>query len=85
MRDPLALGQLRDLVGTTLRGATPVDRLPDRDAMLVALLAVAEVLPRRRRGDHRRRIKDLIARGGPPVDGLRRAIRQAKLAYSGSG
>jgi hypothetical protein len=84
MRDPLALGQLRDLVGSTLRGSTPVDRLPDRDAMLVALLAVGEVLPRRR-GDRDRRITDLIARGGPPVDGLRRAIRQAKLAYSGSG
>jgi len=88
MRDPLALGQLRDLVNATLRGPTPVDRLPVRDATLVALLAVAEVrtvVPRRQRREYGRRINELIARGGPPVDGLRRAIQQSRRAYSAGG
>ncbi|HEU0239419.1 MAG TPA: GPP34 family phosphoprotein [Micromonosporaceae bacterium] len=88
LRDPLSATRVAELVRSTLRSGTPVARLPERDNMLVALLAVAEVgtvLPRRTRRDNARRLKEMIARGGPPVDGLRRAISQAKSAYASGG
>jgi hypothetical protein len=88
VRDPRALTRLNSLVAATLRGATPVDRLPARDVMLVALLAVAEVrtvMSRDRRRDHARRIEQMIELSGPPAAALRRAITQAKRARASGG
>jgi hypothetical protein len=88
VRDPRMLPQLNQLVAATLRGPTPVSRLPERDTMLVALLAVAEVrtvLPRAKRREYSRRIDEMVTRGGPPVDGLRRAIAQSRRAYAAGG
>src|SRR5262245_41945778 len=88
LRDPQSVSRVGELVRGTLRGGTPVSRLPERDSMLVALLAVAEVgtvLPRRTRRDYRRRIDEMITRGGPPVDGLKRAIRQSQYVYVSGG
>jgi hypothetical protein len=88
LRDPRALTRLHSLVGATLRGPTPVDRLPSGDAMLVALLAVAgvrTVVPRDRRRQHARRIDQMIERAGPPAAALRRAISQARHAQAGGG
>ena len=88
VRDPRALTALSGLVRATLRGPTPVSRLPERDSMLVALLVVAEVgiaIDRQRRREFRRRIDEMIVRGGPPAHGLRQAIRHARAAASASG
>ncbi len=87
-RDPRALTRLHGLVAATLRGPTPVDRLPERDVTLVALLAVAEVrtvMSRDRRRDHARRIDQMIERAGPPAAALRRAISQAKRMQASGG
>jgi len=88
LRDPRALTRLHSLVGATLRGPTPVDRLPDADAMLVALLAVAgarTMIPRDRRREHARRIDQMVERAGPPAIALRRAIAQARRVQASGG
>lgn len=88
VRDPRALTRLHSLVAATLRGPTPVDRLPERDVMLVALLAVADVrtaISRDRRRDQARRIDQMIERAGPPAAALRRAITQARRVQASGG
>jgi len=88
VRDPRALTRLHSLVAATLRGPTPVDRLPERDVVLVALLAVADVrtvISRDRRRDHARRIDQMIERAGPPAAALRRAVTQARRAQASGG
>jgi hypothetical protein len=88
LRDPRALTRLHSLVGATLRGAVPVDRLPERDSMLVALLAVAgarTVIPRDRQREHAHRIDQMTERAGPPVAALRRAIARARRAQASGG
>lgn len=88
MRDPRALRRLQGLVAARLRSPTPVDRLPERDVTLVALLAVADVrtvISRDRRRDHARRIEQMIERAGPPAAALRRAITQARRTRTSGG
>ena len=88
VRDPRALTRLHSLVAATVRGPTPVDRLPERDVMLVALLAVADVrtvISRDRRRDQARRIDQMIEQAGAPAAALRRAITQAKRAQASGG
>ena len=88
LRDPRAHTQLRTVIDGTLRGPMPIGRMPEQDTMLVALLAVAEVRPlitRQRKREYKRRIDEAIARGGAPIDGVRRAVRQARQAQTGGG
>ena len=88
LRDPRALTRLHSLIGATLRGPIPVDRLPERDAMLVALLAVAgvrTVIPRDRQREYVRRIDQMTEHAGPPVAALRRAIAQARRVQASGG
>jgi hypothetical protein len=88
VRDPRVLTRLHSLVAATLRAPTPVDRLPERDVMLLALLAVADVrtvIPRDRRRDHARRIDQMIEQAGPPAAALKRAVTQARRAQASGG
>ena len=87
-RDPRALTRLHGLVTAALRGPVPVDRLPERDTALVALLAVADVrtvISRDRRREHARRIDQMIEHAGPPAAVLRRAITRARHMQAGGG
>jgi Golgi phosphoprotein 3 (GPP34) len=87
-RDPRALTRLHGLVTAALRGPTPVDRLPQGDVMLVALLAVADVhtvISRGRRREHARRIDQMIELAGPPAAALRRVIAQARHMLTAGG
>ncbi len=87
-RDPRTLTRLSALVTAALRGPMPVDRLPERDTALAALLAIADirtVITRDRRREHARRIDQMIEHTGPPAIALRRAINQARHIQAGGG
>ena len=86
VRDTLMLGRMVQEVGTALRGPIPVERLPAREAMLVALVGTAEMgtaIPRQRRREHRTRMAAAVTRGGPPVAALRRALQEVRSAGGG--
>jgi hypothetical protein len=85
MRDPRVLTRLATQVGSALRGPTPIERLDSRAVGLVAVLAAADVrtaISKERKREYAQRIDAAVARSGPAVVALKRALRQARSAAS---
>ncbi len=83
--DPRARTRLDARVGAALRGPTPVNRLDPRDAALVAVLVIGEVragVSRTQKREYATRVAAMVARGGPPMIGLKRALRAARSSAS---
>ena len=72
-------------VGATLRGPMPIDRVDARDAAVIAVLVTGDVrtgVSKLQRREYADRITAAITRCGPPVAGLKRALRQARSQIS---
>ena len=85
LTDPRVRTRLEARVAAILRGPTPVDRLDPRDVALVAVLVTGEVrtgVSKTQRRDHADRVAAVVARGGPAVVGLKRALRAARSSAS---
>ena len=86
LHNPRLHTRLTERVSAILRGSVPVDRTPPVDVALVAILAVAEIrsgMTKSQRKEYADRVTAAIKSAGPPIDGLKHAISQARASAAG--
>ncbi|WP_128380468.1 GOLPH3/VPS74 family protein [Streptomyces cavernae] len=80
---PAVVDELRKQARLVLEGPVPVAEVSDRDAVLVALAAAAELrtlVPAKERKRHKERIDQLSERGGAAAPALKRVIQEVRSA-----